>query len=458
MNDNDIVFSSISETAKRIKARELSPISLTELLLERIEEKDPSLNSFITVTSALAREQAKQADKEIAQGHYRGSLHGIPIALKDLYATKGIRTTFASNAYKDWLPDFDATAWSKLANAGAILVGKANLSELAADGTGTNSAFGPIHNAWNHDFISGGSSGGSAVAVAAGLSFGALGSDTAMSIRQPAALNGLVGLKPTFGRVSKYGALTLSFSLDHVGPMTRTVRDAALMLQVIAGHDGKDPTTVNTPIPDFSCKLGQSIKGKRIGVPRNDFFTHTDPEWLQATEKALSTLSALGAEIEDISLPDINDLESLGFAIIFAECASFHADKYQKKPERFGARGHLFITFGQQLSGVQYIQAQRARRKISESLLPICAQFDALALPTSNVETAVFGHDVASAKNTIPFNALGLPAITLPSGFDKNGIPIGLQLVGQPFGEVELFSVAHAYEQATDFHLQHPEL
>lgn len=463
MGSDELFYFPISEIAPRIKAREISPVDLTERVLERIHSKDQALNSFITVTADQARKQAQGAEKELEGGNYRGPLHGVPIALKDLFATRGIRTTFASRAFADWVPDFDATVTERLAAAGAILIGKTNLSELAADSSNVNSAFGAPHNPWNVDYITGGSSGGSAAAVAAGLAFGALGSDTAMSIRQPAALCGIVGLKPTLGRVSKYGALALSFSLDHVGPMTRTVADAAVILQAIAGHDPRDPTSVDRVVPDFSAKLGADVKGQRIGVPREDFFKDVATDWVKAADAAINQLTNLGAEIEEITLPDVEDLWHVGSLLIAVECASFHAAKLRESPDSFGFVARSLMEMGGKYTAVQYVQAQRVRRRVSEEVLRALADYDAVTLPTTAVATCRIEEDKPSfvgarTRNTLPFNLLGVPAISVPCGFDPNGVPIGLQFVGRPFGEADLLSLAHAYEQATDWHLQHPRL
>ncbi|MEM7408233.1 MAG: amidase, partial [Pseudomonadota bacterium] len=309
--DEGVFFSSITDMRQKMSAGEFGPIDLTEALLERIEHSQNSLNSFITVTRDVAMREAEQAQAEMDKGDIRTPLHGVPLAYKDLLATKGVPTTFASRAYANWVPDYDATQVTNFREAGAIMLGKLNLSEGAADSSSLSSAFGGPRNPWNLERITGGSSGGSAAAVAAGLAYGAIGSDTAMSIRQPAALCGIVGLKPTFGRVSKYGAMPLAFSLDHLGPMTRTVHDAALMLQIMAGDDPLDPTTELQPVPDYVAAVASapaSLTGMKIGIPREPFFEGLAPGWDAIFESALAVFKAAGGILEDFKLPNPGDL------------------------------------------------------------------------------------------------------------------------------------------------------
>ena len=283
----DLAFASIAELAPRLAAREISPVEVTEAALARLEQLEPQLNAFITVTAESARHAARAAEAAILAGHYLGPLHGIPVAIKDLYATRGVATTFGSPLYADWVPDFDAAAVEQLKRAGAVLLGKTNLHELAYGSTSANAHYGAVHNPWRLDHHPGGSSGGSSAAVAAGMAYGAMGSDTGASIRQPAACTGIVGIKPTFGRLSKFGALPLAWSQDHAGPLTRTVRDAALMLQVLAGHDPRDPSSVARPVPDFTAGIDDGIAGRRIGVARAFFFDDCAADVVAAVDAAL---------------------------------------------------------------------------------------------------------------------------------------------------------------------------
>ena len=462
---DDLSFASIADTAAQLASGAVGPVALTEAILARVERHQNRLNAFITVTADIARAEARAAEAELRAGRSRGPLHGIPLAYKDLLATKGVRTTFASRAYADWIPDSDATLVRRLRDAGAVMLGKLNLSEGAADSSSLSSAFGGPRNPWDTGRITGGSSGGSAAAVAAGLAFGAIGSDTAMSIRQPAALCGIVGLKPTYGRVSKQGAMALSFSLDHLGPMTRTVRDAAVMLQVMAGHDPDDPTTVNAPVPDYAAavdSLGGRLDGLRIGIPRLPFFEDLPAGWDAILETALAVLRERGAALEEFTLPHAEDLNHLGSLIIFAEGAAFHAEAYRRDPQALGPGLRALVESGQHFSAVHYVQAQRVRRKLAKEALAAIGRFDALALPTTPMPACKVADDDPGLtgprlRNTLLFNVLGVPALSLPCGFDGDGMPVGLQLVGQPFAEDRLLALAQVYEQATDWHNRRPE-
>ncbi len=459
----DVHYRSIDEIADLFKAGEATAVELTQAILDRIAEKEPSLNAFIRVTDELALHQADRADQERREGRIRGPLHGVPVAIKDLLVTKGIPTTFASRAYENYVTDYDATVVTRLADAGAVLVGKTNLSEGAADSSSQSSVFGGPNNPWNTDYITGGSSGGSAAAVAAGLAYGAIGSDTAMSIRQPAALCGVVGLKPTYGLVSKYGAMPLAYSLDHVGPMARTVRETAIMLQVIAGHDPRDPSSVLTQEVDYVAALDGEIQGARLAVMRRGSYATADKQWEDATARALAIFESLGARVEEVELPNLKDLYHVASTLIFVECAAFHAHRYKEAPDAFGPVLRELIEVGQQFSGVQYVQGQRIRRLATEEYLAAFAGFDALVLPTTTAPACRVDEDDPSMvgermRNTLPFNALGVPAVSVPAGFDDHGLPIGLQLVGQPFGEARLLQLAHAYEQSSGNSGRHPNI
>lgn len=463
---SDIHELGIREVGECLRRGDVGVVELTRIMLDRIAALDGSLNSYITVTDELALAQAEQAELELRGGRDRGPLHGVPIALKDLIETKGIRTTFASRAYADHIPDRDATVARRLANAGAVLLGKTNLSEGAADSSSQSSAFGGPCNPWNTDYITGGSSGGSAAAVAAHLAFAALGSDTGMSIRQPAALCGIVGLKPTFGRVSKAGAMTLSDSLDHLGPMTRGVRDAALVLQVLAGYDPDDPCSADVPVPDFSAELkdaGRIAQGARLAIPRHDFFTETDPGWLAATEQAIAVFEDMGAVTEEIALPGLQDLIQLGNLIVVVEAAAYHRQRFQADPDKFGPELTRVINIGESHGGADYVLAQQQRRRAKAAFLSAIEGYDAMVLPTTTLAACPITEDAyplvrPRSRNTLPFNALGWPAVSLPCGLAANGMPMGLQIVGKPFAEARVLALAEAYEQATEWHLKQPNI
>lgn len=463
MSQTEFAYASISELAPRLASAELSPIELTEVVLARVARYNPVLNAYITVTEQHAREAAHAAASAIRAGNYLGPLHGIPIAVKDLFATRGVRTTFGSQVYADWVPDYDAAAVERLRNAGAVLIGKTNLHELAYGTTSANAHYGPVRNPWNTACHPGGSSGGSAAAVAAGLAWAALGSDTGASIRQPAACCGIVGLKPTFGRVSKFGALPLAWSMDHVGPMARTVRDCALLLQVLAGYDTRDPGCVRRVVPDFLARLPDDIRGCRVGIARDYFFEDCEPEIVTAVEQSLQVLRDLGASIENIVLPDMRAALAAGALIIAVEAASYHAADLRERAQAFSSELQAALELGGYYSGIQYVQAQRMRRKLGEQLHQAMRGFDALAMPTSPVPATEIANDPAGharlrSRNTLPFDFISLPAISVPCGFTKTGLPIGLQLVGQAFAEARVLQLAHAYEQASAWHTRHPQL
>ncbi|MEM7252856.1 MAG: amidase [Pseudomonadota bacterium] len=441
-------FQSISELGAELRSG-LSPTEVTEACLARINHLDPALNAFIAVTPELARSQARTAADELAIGRDRGPLHGVPVALKDLLATKGIATTFASRAYADWVPDFDATVVERLQAAGAVIVGKTNLSEGAADSSSVSSAFGPPRNPWDPAYITGGSSGGSAAAVAAGMAYAAIGSDTAMSIRQPSALCGLVGLKPTYGRVSKFGAMALSFSLDHLGPMTRCVADAALVLAAIAGPDDRDPTSAAAPVPDLGRLRPPSEM--RIGLSREWLCDELDADIALVFEAALDTLSNAGARITESSLPHLEDLYHLGSIITAVEGAAYHNARYDEVPERFGVGLGALVESGRTYSGVDYVQAQRVRRHLVERVMQQLSQFDVWIAPTTSKLACRIDDDEPSLviprmRNTLPFNVIGVPAVSVPGGFDQRGLPVGIQFIGQPFAERELLGMARFFE------------
>jgi aspartyl-tRNA(Asn)/glutamyl-tRNA(Gln) amidotransferase subunit A len=386
----------------------------------------------------------------------------VPVAVKDLFATEGTRTTFACAAFADWIPAYDAAAVERLVEAGAIIIGKLNLHEAASGSSSLISHSGPVRNPWNPEYIAGGSSGGSGAAVAAGLAYGALGSDTAMSIRHPAACCGIVGLKPTYGRVSKHGALALAWSLDHVGPMTRTVRDAALMLQAIAGHDPRDSTSKDLPVPDYMAALDDGARGLRIGIPRPHFFEKCTDATLVAVEEVIDVLRNLGARMENCELPHAADAPPVSHVILLAEAAAYHAQRFRSQPQLLGRDLRVIVEMGSMFTAVQYLQAQRTRHVITQAFNETMQRFDALIMPTVPLPPCKASEDNASltaprSRNTLPFNLTGFPAISVPCGFTADGMPIGLQIVGRPFDEAILLRIANAYEQATQWHTQHPE-
>jgi aspartyl-tRNA(Asn)/glutamyl-tRNA(Gln) amidotransferase subunit A len=476
---------SISRLTPRLARGEVSATEATETMLTRIQERNGELNTYITVDEAGARAMAREADTRLQQGAAT-PLTGIPLALKDVMVTRGLRTTCGSKILSNFIPPYDATVCARLRQAGAVILGKVNMDEFAMGSSTENSAFGPCRNPWDRDYIPGGSSGGSAAAVAADLCLAALGSDTGGSIRQPAAMCGVVGLKPTYGRVSRYGLVAYASSLDQIGPLTKEVRDAAILLQAIAGHDPKDSTSVPTPVPDYQEMLGQEIKGLKIGVPREFFGVGLDPEVAAAVQEALQTLAGLGAEIVELSLPHSEYAVAAYYILAVAEASSnlarYDGVKYgfraegqnllnmyaQTRAQGFGAEVRRRIMLGTYTLSAGYYEAYY--RKASQVRALIRRDFEAafrqcqvIATPVSPTPAFRLGEKVDDPLTmylsdifTISANLGGIPGISVPCGFSSRGLPIGLQLMGPVFGEADLFKAAYAFEQATDFHRRKP--
>ena len=464
----ELHYLSISEAADLISRKRLSPVELVKAHLERIEATEPSLNSFITLLSDDALESARNAERDIQSGGYRGPLHGIPIGLKDLYYTKGVTTTIGSRIFRDFVPDYDATVTERFAEAGAVLMGKLQMHEFALGATSVNPHDGPAHNPWDTERITGGSSGGSGSAVGSGQVMGALGSDTGGSVRIPAGLCGIVGLKPTFGRVSRRGVFPLSFSLDTVGPMTRTVRDAALVMNVIAGHDPRDPSSANVADEDFTASLDQSISGLRIGIPDEFFYDIIDPEVAEAMCAATGVMKDMGAAVERVSIPVLDHSLAISSTILVTEAAEVHTDNLRNRPQDIGADVRGRLQTGALTSAHDYLKAQRARSEFNRQMARVMEKYDILVAPTvatgapkidqALVEIAGKQENALSlmSRLTRPFNICGYPAASVPSGFTSAGLPIGIQIAGRPFEDSTVLRVAHAYEQATEWHTRRP--
>jgi aspartyl-tRNA(Asn)/glutamyl-tRNA(Gln) amidotransferase subunit A len=459
---DDLARMSIREVADLVRRKKVSPVELTTACLARIDRFNPALNAFITITAESALEQAREAEAEVQRGKWRGPLHGVPIALKDLFDTAGVRTTAASGVFKDRIPAEDAEVVRRLKAAGAVLLGKTNMQEFAFGGTSIVSYFGAVHNPWELSHIAGGSSGGSAAAVAAELCYGALGSDTAASVRLPAAHCGIVGLKPTYGLVSTRGVIPLSWSLDHVGPLTRTVADTALMLQVIVGYDPQDITSEEMKVPDYTQALRASVSSMRIGVPRECFFADLDPEIEAAMKEALSVLGKLTAGIRDVAL-QANTMESLRDVIRAAEAYAYHREFVAKTPELYQPVTLKRIRAGADVTTPAYIQARRDLAQLRRTAGKPFESVDALVTPTVPIPPAAISDPKAddilpAVRNTSPFNVYGSPAISVPCGFTRTGLPIGMQIIGPPGGDAVVLQLAHAYEQATDWHKRRPQV
>ncbi len=479
----------IDEAHRRLTARKISATELTRAALARIERTEPALHSFITVTPETALAQAAAADAQLASGAPVGPLCGIPVAIKDIILTRGIRTTAGSKILEPFIAPYDATVTRRLLEAGAVCVGKANCDEFAMGSSNENSAYGPAHNPWDLTRVPGGSSGGSAAAVAARQALGSLGTDTGGSIRQPAACCGVVGIKPTYGRVSRYGVIAYASSLDQVGPFGRTVADCAHLLQVIAGHDRLDSTSVNQPVPAYGAALAKGVKGLRLGLPKEYFVDGTQPEVAAAVRAAVRQLEGLGAVIEEVSLPHTDYAIGAYYLIATAEASSnlarYDGTRYglragegegllgmyqQTRAQGFGAEVKRRIMLGTYALSAgyydaYYLKAQQVRTLIRRDFDAAFARCDALLTPTAPTTAFRLGEKASDPLQmylsdifTISVNLAGLPGLSLPCGFDAAGLPIGLQLVGRPFDEATLFTVAHAYEQATEWHRRAPAL
>ncbi|MBI2554595.1 MAG: Asp-tRNA(Asn)/Glu-tRNA(Gln) amidotransferase subunit GatA [Candidatus Rokubacteria bacterium] len=467
---DDLAWKPITELSRLVAAKEVSPVEVVQAYLDRIDALDGKLKAFIIVCRDEALAAAKNAEAAVMGGQALGPLHGIPIGVKDLYATKGIRTTGGSKILADWVPDEDATVVARLKEAGAIVLGKLNMHEFAYGPEGLNIHFGNAWNPWDAHTqrMPGGSSSGSGVAVAAGLCAGALGSDTGGSIRIPAALCGLTGLKPTYGRASRAGVLPLAWSMDHVGPMTRTAADAAFLLGPMAGYDPKDPTTSVLPVPDYRAALTGEVKGLRVGLLRAFFLESAGMVLRQAVAQAVKRLEEQGARVEEVALESAAHVSGASFAIVSAEALAYHEEWMKTRPDDYGAEVRDRLRLGAFVSATQYVKAQRARQLIRNEVDALLASHDVLiapatpivAPPVGQTEVVVEGerHDVRSSliRLTRPFNLSGHPACAVPCGFTVAGLPIGMQIIGRPFDEATVLRVADAYQRITDWHTRHP--
>jgi aspartyl-tRNA(Asn)/glutamyl-tRNA(Gln) amidotransferase subunit A len=453
---------SIDEAGRRIRARQLSPLDLTRAYLSRIDRLNPRINAYITVTAEQALAQARSLEAEIMSGRRRGPLHGIPIALKDNIQTAGVRTTAASALFADRVPSEDAAVVRKLREAGAVFLGKLNMHEFAYGGTTVVSHFGPVRNPWNLEYSPGGSSGGSGAAVAAHLCAGALGTDTAASVRMPAAFCGVVGVKATHGLASIRGIIPLSETHDHVGPLCRSVADSALVLSALSGFDPLDPVSIDADHENYRDAIGRSVSRMRIGIPREPFFTDLDTEIGAAVQQAIELIGKMTRTVTDVKLPAVDTLPVV-LAEIYAYHAAYVADAERKKL-------YQPLTLQRILDGAAvplplYVEARRQMAIARHNVAAIFGQIDLLVTPTTMAMPGKVADAVANApaeirliRNTVPFNALGIPAISVPCGFTRSGLPIGLQISGPRLGEALVFALAHAYEKATEWHRQEPRL
>ena len=473
----DLATLTLKQASDLLRRRDVSPVELTEACLARIDRHEPAINAFITVTREQALATARELEGEIRRGRRRGPLHGIPIALKDNIDTAGVLTTAASGVFKDRVPAADANVVVRLKDAGAVLLGKLNLHEFALGGTSAVTYYEPVHNPWALDRVAGGSSGGSAAAIAADLCLGTLGTDTGGSIRIPASLCGVVGLKPTYGRVSNRGVIPMAWTLDHVGPMCKTVEDAALILAAIAGYDRLDPTSVDMPVPDYTRAIGMSTAKLRVGVARKPFFDNLNPEVAQAVEAAIDVLRKLTAGVTEVEVPAAGNVADVWNSEIYA----YHEPWITKTPELYQPATRNLVQGAGKTSALTYAMARRQLDVVRRDIKKVFGGIDVLVTPTQRgVAQPIAAPQPAPGRgrggappagggvppggggggiiNTAAFDVYGLPTISVPCGFSSSGLPIGLQISGNHFAESTVLAVAHAYERATDWHKRRPPL
>ena len=465
MNATELPFLSAGDLSRLIESKDVSPVEVTEAYLDRIDELDFKFNAFLTVTREQALQAAREAEREIADGNYRGPMHGVPVAVKDQFHTAGIRSTGGSRILADFVPDEDATVIANLKNAGAVLLGKTNLTEFAI--TGFSHRYSTPRNPWDLNMFTGGSSSGSGAATAAYLCATSLGEDTGGSIRFPATWCGLVGVRPSWGLVSRYGVMKGVWSMDTVGPISRTVEDAAITLGAIAGHDPNDPHTFDRPVPDYRAALGHGVNGLRVGVITEQMESGlVEPRVREVVSQAISVLGELGATVDEVQIPLYGASASLSGILLAVEPALNHRDWVRERLQEYGHDDRILLLTGSVLPAHYYYKAQRLRSLLREQVLAAFDQFDVLVMPTAGSAAQPVEDDPpVTSKATasrLPFlftrlfNLASCPAMSVPCGFDDRGLPVGLQIGGRPGSEETLLRVGHAYEQATDWHTKRP--
>ena len=471
MSSSGLHYMSISEAASLIKDGKLSPVELTQAYLDRIDALNDRLSAYITVMRESALAQARQAEHDIRNGDYRGPMHGIPVGIKDIIYTRGVLTSAGSKVLADHVPDENSPIVDRLEAAGSVLLGKLNLSEFAIGGT-IEHPYGTPRNPWNTEHTAGGSSSGSGVATAGGMCAGALGSDTGGSIRGPSSFCGLVGLRPTYGRVTRHNVVPMSWHLDTVGPMTRTVRDCAHMLKAIAGRDPNDSTTSDRPVPDYSASVDGGVHGLRIGLPTEMFDSDiVDGEVNELVMRAVSVLEELGATAEELSLPASAGSGAVFIATADVDAAAYHSDWLRSRGDLYDWNTRTRLESASLEPAWAYIKALRIREKLRREMLAALERYDILLMPTGPVPPPTIvastggpggyyqgERDLTRRRYTSPAPLAGLPAISVPCGFTESGLPVGVQLIGKAFDEATLFRVGQAYESATEWHTMHPEI
>jgi len=461
----DFAYLTIAEASRLLREKKISPVEYTRALLDRIDRHDDKLNAFLRLTPDLALADARRAEDEIGRGDWRGPLHGVPYGLKDIIDVEGLPTTGHSKVLQDNIAKSDATVAARLRAAGGVFMGKMSTHEFAIGGPSFDLPWPPARNPWNRDHHPGGSSSGSGSALAAGFMPAALGTDTGGSVRNPASMCGIIGLKPTYGRTSRRGVLPLSYSLDHVGPMTRTVRDNAILLNVIAGHDPHDPGSAPVNAPDFTGELGKGVKGLKVGLIRH-FYTkdqEADPEMTKSIDDAAALLGELGAEVREIEVDPLPVFAACNRTILLSEAYAIHEQWLKARPQDYGERSRARILGGAFIRAADYVNATRLRRRLTDRFHAALKDLD-VAVTASSMDFASRIDDDTAIDATYPrqarapFNVTGSPAISVPTGFASNGLPLGMQIVGKPFQEATVYRVAEAYEMAAEWTLRQPEL
>src|SRR6059036_1854863 len=471
MAQGDPLDLTIIEAAAQLEGRRLSPVELTEAMLQRIAKVDKQIRAYITVCDAQAREVARAAERMIQAGYYLGPLHGIPVALKDNIYTRDVRTTAGSKILADFIPAEDATVTARLKRAGAVIIGKTNLHEFAWGGTTDNPHYGTCRNPWNPERFPAGSSGGSGAAVAARTCLGALGTDTGGSIRLPSSVNGIVGIRPTIGRVSNHNVVPLAWTMDTVSPMTRTVEDCVLMFEVIAGHDPLDDHSAHVPVSDYRSELTRGVRGLRVGLIRDYSLAHVQQAVGDTIRAAVTTLESLGVQVEEIAMPSIHGNISAQLTIESCEPSTYHQDWLRTRAAEYGEDVRTLLELGEMYLATHYLQAQRYRSVLRKEFLEGFKHVDAFVTPTLPFTATPCGatevviengqrEDMLSAimQFTGVPSLAGLPALSIPVGFDPDGLPVGMQVIGRPFDEGTLFRLGHAYQGATSWHTRAPRL
>ncbi|MEY9866818.1 aspartyl-tRNA(Asn)/glutamyl-tRNA(Gln) amidotransferase subunit A [Peribacillus sp. B2I2] len=456
---DEILQWDLFKLSNAIYNKQISPVEVTGHIIERISQVNPKINAYITVLEDQAIKDAKQAEKEITMGNWRGPLHGIPIGVKDMIYTKNIKTTMGSELFKNFLPDYNATVVEKLKRAGAIIIGKQNTHEFAYGPTGDRSYFGPVRNPYDLSKMTGGSSSGSAAAVASALCYGALGTDTGGSVRIPSSICGIVGMKPTFGRVSKYGLYPTSWTLDHIGPMTRCVKDNAILLNVLSEYDSQDYYSIKTTKEDFTRLLNKGIKGSVIGIPSSFFFERVESEVKNQVFQAIEVFKSLGAEVRPVNIPQIQKISLAHQMIVKCEAYTIHESPLDNSPELYDTEVKERLLSGSIPKALEYVKALQMKQVAIHEFNQVLEKVDVILFPTVSVlppdieqrEVTIDGHPehVRSAINRLngPTNLNGFPSLQIPCGFSSSGIPIGLQLIGKQLDEANLYRFAHSFEQ-----------